>query len=103
MDKLIRDGKVAVLISTGWGAGWSTWNTESPEMLFDPTLVQMVEDDADMSELVAYAEKQWPNAYHGGLDELVVLWIEQGTEFRVTEYDGAESIQIKQDINWIVA
>jgi hypothetical protein len=103
MDKLIRDGKVAVLISTGWGAGWSTWNTESPEMLFDPTLVQMVENDADMSELVAYAEKQWPNAYHGGLDELVVLWIEQGTEFRVTEYDGAESIQIKQDINWIVA
>ena len=103
MDKLIRDGKVAVLISTGWGAGWSTWNTESPEMLFDPTLVQMVEDNADMSELVAYAEKQWPNAYHGGLDELVVLWIEQGTEFRVTEYDGAESIQIKQDINWIVA
>jgi hypothetical protein len=103
MEKVIKDGKVAVLISTGWGAGWSTWNTESPEMLFDPTLVQMVEDDADMSELVAYAEKQWPNAYHGGLDELAVRWIDQGTEFRVTEYDGAESIEIKQDINWIVA
>ena len=103
MEKVIKDGKVAVLISTGYGAGWSTWNTESPEMLFDPTLVQMVEADADMSELVAYAEKQWPNAYHGGLDELAVRWIAQGTEFRINEYDGSESIEVKNELDWIVA
>ena len=24
-DKVIRDGKVAVIISPGFGAGWSTW------------------------------------------------------------------------------
>jgi len=103
MEKVIKDGKVAVLISTGYGAGWSTWNTESPEMLFDPTLVQMVEADADMSELVAYAEKQWPNAYHGGLDELAVCWIDQGTEFRINEYDGSERIEVRNEVDWIVA
>ena len=26
MDKVIRDGKVAVLYSPGFGAGWSTWS-----------------------------------------------------------------------------
>ena len=25
MEKVIRDGKVAVLYSPGYGAGWSTW------------------------------------------------------------------------------
>ena len=72
-------------------------------MLFDPTLVQMVEADADMSELVAYAEKQWPDAYHGGLDGLDVRWIDQGTEFRINEYDGSESIEVKNELDWIVA
>ena len=26
MTKCIRDGKVAILYSPGYGAGWSTWN-----------------------------------------------------------------------------
>lgn len=26
MDKVIKDGKVAVLYSPGFGAGWFTWN-----------------------------------------------------------------------------
>ena len=26
MEKIIRDGKVAVAVSYGFGAGWSTWN-----------------------------------------------------------------------------
>ena len=32
MNKLIRDGKVAVLISPEYGAGWSTWNYDLPEI-----------------------------------------------------------------------
>ena len=26
IEKVVRDGKVAVLVSPGYGAGWSTWN-----------------------------------------------------------------------------
>jgi len=39
MTKYIRDGKVAVLYSPGFGAGWSTWNDDEYRMSqpnFDP-------------------------------------------------------------------
>ena len=104
MDKLIRDGKVAVLISSGYGAGWSTWWSDNQsKMLFDPEIAQMVLDDKSEEEILAVAEAKWPEAYLGGIDGLHVVWLPVGTEFQITEYDGAESIQIKQDTNWIVA
>jgi hypothetical protein len=28
MEKVIRDGKVAVLYSPGYGAGWYSWNRD---------------------------------------------------------------------------
>jgi len=45
MKKVIRDGKVAVLISHGFGAGWYSWNTEYQQLLFHPKLVEMVEQN----------------------------------------------------------
>lgn len=47
VDKVIRDGKVAVIYSPGYGSGWSTWSGASKEiierMIFDPELVALVE------------------------------------------------------------
>ena len=39
--KLENDNKVyvAVLVSPDFGAGWSTWNNNHPEILFDPVVV----------------------------------------------------------------
>ena len=45
MEKVIRDGKVAVLVSHGFGAGWYSWNTEHQQLLFHPKLVEMVEQN----------------------------------------------------------
>ena len=36
MNKLIKNGKVAVLYSPGFGAGWFTWNPTMPELIFEP-------------------------------------------------------------------
>ena len=102
MDKLIRDGKVAVLISPGFGAGWSTWNHHIPEILWDPTIVQMVEQNADQRTLVEYIENKYPY-FHGRTESLRVVWIPEGTRFRVTEYDGHESIVLHDEENWHVA
>jgi hypothetical protein len=33
MEKTIRNGKVAVLISPGIGLGWFSYNTDVPEIL----------------------------------------------------------------------
>lgn len=110
--KVIRGGKVAVLYSPGYGAGWSTWNcdTDSPGqnigmenfLLFDPTLVKLVEND-ERDRIPRYVESVYPEAYTGGADNLSILWISQGTAFKVTEYDGDESIEIREHIDWKVA
>ncbi len=100
MEKLIKDGKVAVLVSRGYGAGWSTWMYEYPQCLFDPVLAQMLLDGEDEMEIASVAEKRYPNAYLGGLDGLTVEWVPVGTKFRIDEYDGAESVEILSDMRW---
>jgi hypothetical protein len=56
MEKVIKSGLVAVLISPDFGAGWSTWNSEIPEIIF-----------------------------------------------RIHEYDGSETLELKDVLPWITA
>lgn len=105
MEKVIRDGKVAVLISPGYGAGWYTWNSKYPELLFHPSLVQMVEE-GEAKDITDEYVKNLIGAdyiYAGGAKKLEVVWVEKGKLFRVDEYDGYESIVIKDDEEWIQA
>jgi len=102
MNKLVREGKVGVLYSPGFGAGWYTWNYESPEILFDPAIVKLVEEEK-FDELQTYVALKYPEIYKGGLMDLEVEWIPEGTLFKINEYDGAESIELKEDDNWIIA
>lgn len=99
MNKLIRDGKVAVLVSPGHGAGWSTWNAEHEEILFDPAIVEFVEHNK-WEELDVYVKLKYPQIYAGGMRDLQVEWLPEGTEFIVNEYDGSETLEIKSDIVW---
>ena len=102
MNKLVRDGHVAVLYSPDYGSGWYTWNTNHPELLFDPAIVQLVEEDK-WDELKTYVTLKYPNIYEGGMWELKIAWIPEGAMFRVNEYDGDESIELKDDADWFTA
>lgn len=102
MKKVIKDGKVAVLVSHGYGAGWYSWAYDT-DCLFDPDIVQLVLDGADTETILQCAETKWPDRYWGGADELTVHWIPEGTQFRIGEYDGAESIEYSSDVQWIIA
>ena len=102
MNKLNEDGKVAVLYSPGFGAGWYTWNYEHPEILFDPAIVKLVEKEK-WDELATYVELKYPEIYKGGLMDLEVAWVPIGTEFKINEYDGAESVELKDEIGWLIA
>ena len=104
-NKVIRDGKVAVLYSPGFGAGWSTWNTLLPELLFDPIIVDFVLNKPEnwLQGIDAYCELVYPGAYTGGSSDLEVMWIPAGSQFLVEEYDGSESVVLKDEMKWIVA
>jgi len=94
MDKLIKDGKVAIIYSHDYGGGWSTWNGYNEEMIFDPVIAQAIIDEKTEAEIYDIAVERYPEAYHGGANSLKVLWVEKDTLFRVTEYDGAEGIEV---------
>lgn len=102
MEKLVEDGKVAVLYSPGFGAGWYTWNQTVPQLLFDPAMVKLVEQEK-FDELATYVVLKYPDIYTGGMKDLKVVWIPEGTLFRVEDYDGSESIELKENDNWLVA
>ena len=102
MRKLSENGKVAVLYSPDFGAGWYTWNLDYLEILFDPAMVKLVEK-GQYDELATYVELKYPGIYTGGLSNLRVEWIEEGKKFRVVEYDGSESIHVLGDRVYLVA
>ena len=96
MEKVIVDGKVAVLYSPGFGAGWYSWNKHLPEIVFDPAIVNMVLEER-FDELETFMILKYPDVYLGGLIDLEVMWVKIGRLFRITEYDGNEDIEYKDD------
>ena len=102
MNKVVRDGWVAVVYSPEFGAGWSTWNPKYPEILFDPAIVEFVEKDQS-EELQVYVTLKYPGINDGGIVGLTIEWVPQGALFRVNEYDGAESIEVRDDFDWLRA
>ena len=103
MEKYIRGGNlVGILYSPGFGAGWSTWNPEYPDMVFDPALIDLVAN-SEWKKAQTYATLRWPDAYLGGIGHLSVTWLPQGTVFRIAEEDGNETIEIRDKIDWSTA
>jgi hypothetical protein len=103
MEKVINQkGEVAVVYSPGYGSGWYTWNQECPEMMFDPNIVHYLETK-EYQKLEVYVELKYSGAYLGGIGTLEIKWIPEGTLFRIQEYDGAESIEIRDELNWLIA
>jgi len=114
MDKVIKDGRVAVLISGGYGAGWSTWGLPE-EAIFDPGLVNLVEKLEEFKKLgvssskveelndqiLSYCTLKWEDVYLGGIGDLGIKWIPEGTKFSINEYDGSESIITDRDLEYV--
>lgn len=103
MKKIERDGMVAVLVSHGFGSGWSTLNSEHRETLcMDAEIVQAVLD-GDKAKAVEIAKQKCGDFYEGGIDGLTVEWVKKGAEFEIDEYDGSETLHVIGDHVYMVA
>lgn len=99
VEKVIRDGKVAVLVSPGFGAGWSTWaeGYQAEVAIFDRRFVEAVESGVvDINPLAReifvadhFCTLGWP---------VEIEWIDQGSKFTIEEYDGSESLRMVSDL-----
>lgn len=103
-EKVVRDGKVAVLVSPGFGAGWYTWNRQHPSILFEPNVVSMVLGKVHYTEIDSYMERNYGDGFYaGGSSDLVVHWVPEGMRFRIHEYDGSESLVLESEEEWVTA
>lgn len=98
-EKYIKNGKVAVAYSPGYGAGWSTWEFDDElkeTLLFHPDIINMIlsnkQSEIDKDWLVEHFGEKFKNVYCGGASNLSIKMLSIGTQFRIDEYDGSESV-----------
>ena len=98
IPKVTRDGKVAVIVSPGFGAGWSTWANNAERAAFSPEVVEWIEGGKvgtpDLPPDLA-------DEYDGGLPEAEIEWLDVGTAFYIREYDGSESLVVFGTDGWV--
>ena len=110
-QKVLDDeGNVAVLVSLYHGAGYLTSNEEHPECAFDPFVIEIVSkprwyQNPEKHKAIKHhlKDKYGKDFNTGGIEDLVVEWVPEGTKFRIQEYDGAEYIEIMHEIDWLEA
>ena len=90
-----EDGKIEILISPHYGAGWSTWNEIS--MALDKRIIDYFKQhgrSVEYDEVEAFVRSLgYRRCYAGGWDDIVIETVEKGEAFMVTEYDGYETLE----------
>lgn len=100
-EKVVRNGMVAVAISPGFGAGWTSWATGiSP---FNPKVIKMIEEgkQGEITEEWCQENLGIEHVYCGGASQLTIEWIPQGVHFSINEYDGSESIYRADQLEYL--
>ena len=104
-----KKGEIAVLVSPGYGAGWSSWNSQyGIDLATDKRIVEksiefsktdMLEKidrcgSAEEIEFTKWLESiGYKAVYAGGFNQCVIEWVPKGTAIRISEYDGYESLE----------
>lgn len=102
-----EENVMKVLISKGFGAGWSTWGHK--EMAIDQDLVRLFERGCTEDEMKALCIKKGYTSlfggdpYMGGFEDLVVEEVPAGCYFKIREYDGSEYIEVFDSSSWFFA
>ena len=99
-----------ILISPGFGAGWSTWadghitdkDSLARRALTYQPIIDAIEsgdwrDKSKRSDLSHLAEKELDGMYMGGFRDLVIEEVDG--PFRIEEYDGSESVCSVDDLH----
>ena len=113
----------AVLVSPGYGSGWSTWyyGEEGPALAYDKNVVEFWlahhEDEDFVTKLCSYfgaRDEEFvdeireyfstlgfhENVCFLGFSDIKLQWVPCGSIWRIVEYDGAEHIEFIEDCGW---
>lgn len=97
-----ENDELGVLVSHGFGAGWSTWNDK--EIAYDKRIVEKWLEKVTSDEMCDYIESLgYKIPYMGGYIDLELEFVPRGTMFCIHEYDGAESIETPETMCMMIA
>ena len=97
-----ENNELGVLVSYGFGAGWSTWNDN--ELAYDKRIIEKWLEGISPDEMCDYVESLgYRRPYMGGYEDLELEFIPRGTMFCIHEYDGAESIKTPESMCMMIA
>ena len=88
-----------VLISPGYGAGWSTWHYDN-NLATDKRLIELFENGCTKEEMeeacikYGYTDLYGGPPYMGGFSQLEIRNVPKGCLFQIREYDGSEYVEI---------
>lgn len=119
MNKLVRNGRVAVIISINYGSGWFSEHGDE-RLLFDPVIATELADKEEgwtdrlrtylISEYLDNKSPEEASNYDYVIARMAmnptsygVRWVDQGVFFRIEEYDGRESILSNDEYDWVEA
>lgn len=106
MQKVKRNGQIAVLVSPGFGAGWVSWNDgqKGETLACDADIVEAVLAK-DRTLAASIAKQKFPGEHVCvlGAEDLVVEWVDEGSNFEINEYDGSESLHVIGEGSYLTA
>ena len=98
-------GEIEILISPGYGAGWSTfgWNDDI-NIALDKRIIDYYKQNGtkvDKEEVKKFLESiGYEHAYCGGWSQIMLDTIPPNCRFRIDEYDGYETLIECETENW---
>lgn len=115
--------EIEILISPGFGGGWSTWNDDCINLAIDKRIINYFKKNGtgvdkknrlshDQFDDLKYKEFKnqlkeflesigYNNVYTGGWKDIVIETVKPNCKFRIDEYDGSEElIKYEQDTLW---
>lgn len=86
-------GELAVLISKGFGAGWSTWHDTSRNIALDRRIIEYFLENGNNNIGDFIKSIGYKDVYLGGANGLKIEWVPKGTRFTIDGYNGNEYIR----------
>ena len=104
-------GEIGILVSYGYGAGWSSWSEYGIKLAVDKRIIEKfnehIDDDEWCREIDSFHDNDiktefqnflssigYDNVYLGGVKDCELVFVPKGSAVRITEYDGNENLEI---------
>lgn len=95
---------IKIVISPGYGGGFSTWTSMSKEdrfaMITYPPLIEAIEKGEGVEEALTELKKCFPKISYLPFDKDDFAVVQVKGLFRINEYDGAESVEFFNSDDW---